>query len=212
MEYPGKIRQHLAALESELLSLDRPQAIAVLNEMNRFVLQKGAFASEPVSAIQWVKSDLLQSNNYNPNTIAPPEMKLLAHSLLTDGFTQPLVVIGCGDGRYEIVDGFHRHFLCMNNARLKKRLGGYVPVVVLSSAPARQNHIAATIRHNRARGKHQVQAMSLLVLELLKSGWSERRIAKELGMEADEVLRLQQLDGLSELFRQRSYSQAWTTK
>jgi ParB-like chromosome segregation protein Spo0J len=158
----------------------------------------------PVSRVKWVPVERVRANDYNPNTVAPPEMKLLRTSIEADGFTQPIVVWDTGDGYYEVVDGFHRRIIGME-------LGmDMLPVVVINEERTdRGDRIAATIRHNRARGKHQVGAMSEIVQELTRRNWSEKRIGKELGMEPDEVLRLKQITGLAEMFADREFSEAW---
>jgi ParB-like chromosome segregation protein Spo0J len=157
----------------------------------------------PVSHLQWVPADLVYANDYNPNAVAPPEMKLLEISIASDGFTQPIVVWKTDEG-YEVVDGFHRH-------KVGKKLGmTHLPVVVINADRAdRGDRIAATIRHNRARGKHQVAAMSDIVVELKRRNWSDEKIGRELGMEPDEVLRLSQISGLAEMFADREFSEAW---
>lgn len=157
----------------------------------------------PVSNVQWVSADIVYANDYNPNKVAPPEMKLLKHSIETNGYTQPIVVWEVEDG-YEVVDGFHRH-------QVGKELGyTHLPVVVINEKDTgRNDRIAATIRHNRARGKHQIQAMSDIVVELSRRNWSDKRIGKELGMDPDEVLRLKQITGLAELFADEDFSEAW---
>lgn len=159
--------------------------------------------NHPVSRLQWVPADSVYANDYNPNKVAPPEMKLLELSIREDGFTQPIVVWKTEYG-FEVVDGFHRHLV-------GKKIGlSHLPVVVINDSRAdRGDRIAATIRHNRARGKHQVQAMSEIIMELSRRNWSDKRIAKELGMDADEVLRLKQITGLAELFADEEFSEAW---
>jgi len=158
----------------------------------------------PVSNVIWVPADQVEANDYNPNKVAPPEMKLLRVSIESDGFTQPIVVWQTGDELYEVIDGFHRHLI-------GKELGlSHLPVVVINhDRTDRGDRIAATIRHNRARGKHIVSAMSDIVLELSKRNWSDVKIAKNLGMEPDEVLRLKQISGLAEMFADEEFSQAW---
>lgn len=160
-------------------------------------------SKHPVSNVQWVPADQVYANDYNPNKVAPPEMRLLEISIKTDGYTQPIVTWKTPEG-YEVVDGFHRHLV-------GKKLGfSHLPVVVLNDENTDRNErIAATIRHNRARGKHQVKAMSDIVVELSRRNWSEERIGKELGMEPDEVLRLKQITGLAELFESADFSEAW---
>lgn len=159
--------------------------------------------AHPVSRVQWVPSGSVHANDYNPNAVAPKEMALLKRSIEADGFTQPIVVWET-DGGFEVVDGFHRHLV-------GKSMGmPLLPVVVVNDeSTGRGDRIASTIRHNRARGKHKVDAMSEIVQELVRRKWSDAKIAKELGMDADEVLRLKQITGLAELFDGREFSEAW---
>lgn len=161
--------------------------------------------NHPVSKVRWVDAEKVFANDYNPNKVAPPELKLLEVSITENGFTQPIVVWQVDDG-YEVVDGFHRHIV-------GKKIGmKLLPVVIINDDMIdRGDRIAATIRHNRARGKHQIQAMSDIVVELSKRNWSDNRIAKELGMDADEILRLKQITGLAELFATEEFSEAWET-
>jgi len=157
----------------------------------------------PVSAVQWAPIEAVTANDYNPNAVAPPEMKLLEISIINDGFTQPIVVWQT-DAGFEVVDGFHRHLV-------GRKIGmTHLPVVVINSARSeRGDRIASTIRHNRARGKHQIDAMSEIIQELARRNWSENKIAKELGMEPDEVLRLKQITGLAEMFADVDFTEAW---
>ena len=157
----------------------------------------------PVSNVIWVESGKVHANDYNPNTVARPEMELLKISIKSDGFTQPIVVWE-NNGEYEVVDGFHRHLV-------GKELGmSHLPVVVINKDRTDQNdRMASTIRHNRARGKHQVGKMSDIVLSLAKRNWNDDKIGRELGMEPDEVLRLKQVGGLAELFADAEFSEAW---
>lgn len=157
----------------------------------------------PVSHVIWVPVENIVANDYNPNVVAPPEMKLLRLSIESDGYTQPIVVWE-RDGVYEVVDGFHRHIV-------GKELGyTHLPVVVVNNERSdRNDRIASTIRHNRARGKHQVVGMSDIVQELSRRNWSNEKISRELGMEPDEVLRLKQIGGLAEMFADEEFSEAW---
>ena len=157
----------------------------------------------PVSFVKWVSTEKVFGNDYNPNKVAPPEMKLLELSIKEDGYTQPIVVWEVEDG-YEVIDGFHRHLV-------GKKLGlSHLPVVIINeNRTEKTDRIASTIRHNRARGKHQIQAMSDIVVELSRRNWSDEKIARELGMDADEVLRLKQITGLAELFMDEEFSEAW---
>lgn len=159
--------------------------------------------NHPVSRVQWVPADKVYANDYNPNSVAPPEMALLQVSIESDGFTQPIVVWET-EGGYEVVDGFHRHIV-------GKKIGlSHLPVVVINDERTdRGDRMASTIRHNRARGKHQVGAMSDIVQDLARRNWSDQRIGKELGMGPDEVLRLKQISGLAEMFADEEFSEAW---
>jgi ParB-like chromosome segregation protein Spo0J len=158
----------------------------------------------PVSAVQWVPAEQVQANDYNPNSVAPPEMDLLELSIRNDGFTQPIVVWE-RDGIYEVIDGFHRHLVGKTRLKLS-----HLPVVVINNDRTNKgDRIASTIRHNRARGKHKIDAMSDIIIDLSRRNWSDEKIAKELGMEPDEVLRLKQITGLAELFSDNEFSEAW---
>jgi len=160
-------------------------------------------AAHPVSNVQWVPVETVHANDYNPNAVARPEMELLKISIESDGFTQPIVV-WAHDDHYEVVDGFHRHLV-------GKELGmTHLPVVIINKDRTDQNdRVASTIRHNRARGKHQVGKMSDIVIALSKRNWNDKKIGKELGMEPDEVLRLKQVGGLAELFKDSDFTEAW---
>ncbi len=197
------------ALFKGLKDLPEAARIEALNALRVELHRYSPFAAEPVDCVQWVKADAVTANDYNPNSVAPPEMKLLEHSIAKDGYTQPIVVWRDGK-RFEVVDGFHRNRVGKESKTVAKRIKGYLPVVVANLGEEdRTDRIASTIRHNRARGKHKVQAMSDIVIELKRRNWSGERIAKELGMDADEVLRLCQINGLVEAFSDQEFSQAW---
>ena len=167
------------------------------------------FAAEPVDYVEWVAVDEVQANDYNPNSVAPPEMELLRLSVAADGFTQPIVT-NAENGHREVVDGFHRNRVGKEVDEVRERLRGFLPVVqIKSDRRDKADRMASTIRHNRARGKHQVVAMSDIVLELKRRNWSDTKIGRELGMDADEVLRLAQISGLAEAFADRDFSMAW---
>lgn len=180
-----------------------------INELKKGIKKISPFVKEPVDCVIWVKSDEVVANEYNPNHVAPPEMELLHTSIKEDGYTQPIVVYQ-HDGKYEVVDGFHRNRVGKEYKDINERIKGYLPVVVINEDVAdKGQRIASTIRHNRARGKHQVEAMSDIVLDLRKRNWSNEKIAKKLGMDADEVLRLGQITGLAEMFADKDFSEAW---
>jgi ParB-like chromosome segregation protein Spo0J len=169
----------------------------------------GPFKGEPVDCVLWIPSYDVSANDYNPNSVAPPEMRLLETSILQDGYTQPIV--GHRDGnKIEVVDGFHRNRVGKESKEVKARLLGYLPVSVINEGRTDKcDRMASTIRHNRARGKHKVEAMSDIVIELKRRNWSDEKIAKNLGMEPDEVLRLCQISGIAELFSDQEFSESW---
>ena len=194
---------------AELADIPEPERIAALNAIRTALHDVSPFRAEPVDLVLWVEAGSVEANDYNPNTVAPPEMRLLEHSIAEDGYTQPIVT-WAEDGRREVIDGFHRHRVGTESKRVRARVRGYLPITIVNDdRTGRSDRIAATIRHNRARGKHRVDAMSDVVQELSRRNWSDNRIAKELGMEPDEVLRLKQITGLAELFSDREFSEAW---
>lgn len=197
------------ALCDELAALDEAERIEVLNTIKILLHSISPFQNEPVDCVLWVPGGLVEANDYNPNAVAPPEMKLLEHSIAEDGYTQPIVTWQV-NGVREVIDGFHRNRVGKESKAVRKRTLGYLPVTTVNeSRTDRSDRIAATIRHNRARGKHKVQAMSEIVVELSRRNWSPEKIGKELGMDADEVLRLRQISGLAEMFADREFSEAW---
>ncbi len=198
------------SIKEELLSIESiEERTKALNELKKLLKEVSPFSGEPVECVQWVKSDLVFANDYNPNSVAPPEMELLHTSIQEDGYTQPIVVWQ-HDGIYEVVDGFHRNRVGKEYPDIKERIHGYLPVVVINNdREDKGDRIASTIRHNRARGKHKVEAMSDIVIELKRRNWSDAKIGRELGMDADEVLRLTQITGLAEMFADKEFSEAW---
>lgn len=192
-----------------LSALDVPDRVAAINAIRSAIHEVSPFKAEPVDYVEWVANDLVQANDYNPNAVAPPEMQLLRLSITSDGYTQPIVTMP-EDGRRVVIDGFHRHRVGKECAEVTSRVHGYLPVVrIKSEREGREDRMAATIRHNRARGEHSVERMAEIVVELKRRFWSDEKIAKELGMEADEVLRLTQVTGLAGLFADREFSEAW---
>jgi ParB-like chromosome segregation protein Spo0J len=162
----------------------------------------------PVYNVIAVPVEKIQANAYNPNSVASPEMKLLYESILNDGYTMPIVCYYLPEvDKYEIVDGFHRYTIINKHKDIYKREGGRLPIVVIDKDIS--NRMASTIRHNRARGSHSVDLMSNIVAELLEMGKSDKWIAKHLGMDADELLRLKQITGLASLFKDKEFSKSW---
>ncbi len=205
----------LSGLLSPLLdwieALPEDARIDALNQIRKALHTLSPFQDQPIDCVLWIKSTQLQENNYNPNVMAAAERKLLVHSLIHDGYTQPVVATPHKENTLNLVDGAHRFRAGKKDKTLAARLRGYMPVVLLNrEATDRDANIASTVRHNRARGKHEIPAMSSLIQELSRHGWDDAYIAEELGMEAEEVLRLKQTAGLKEMFADRHFSQAWT--
>lgn len=167
-------------------------------------------ASMPIDLVRWVPLEQVVANDYNPNSVAPTEMRLLKASIDADGYTQPVVTFWDEEkSRYTIVDGFHRYTTMRVNPDVSARTGGLLPIVVIDKPLAER--MASTVRHNRARGKHSVTGMSNMVFGMLKEGKTDEEICKELGMEAVELTRLKHVTGFATLFEGAEYGQAWIT-
>lgn len=193
----------------QLQTLNLADKVEVINAMREAIHYHSPFKTEPVDFVKWIKNTEVTSNDYNPNTVAPPEMQLLELSIQNDGYTQPIVGWQRED-KVEVVDGFHRHRVGKESKVIQKRVHGYLPVVNINAGRTDlTDRMASTIRHNRARGKHGVDSMSDIVVELKKRNRSEDWIAKHLGMSPEEVLRLCQISGLVEMFSNTEFSQSW---
>ena len=201
----------VTAIAQYIAQLSLTDQVDALNYCRQVLHSVSPFKREPVDCVLWTDSKNVYANDYNPNSVAPPEMELLRTSIESDGYTQPIVAMrDSGAEIFEVIDGFHRHRVGKECADIQARIHGYLPVVnINANRQDRGDRIAATIRHNRARGKHKVTAMSDIVMELKRRRWSDEKIGKELGMDADEVLRLCQVTGLAELFADREFSEAW---
>jgi ParB-like chromosome segregation protein Spo0J len=187
------------------------EQVAFINALRRELHSVSPFSGEPVDLVEWVPAETVHANTYNPNAVAPPEMELLRLSIMADGYTQPIVSNLDADGEHRtVIDGFHRNRVGKECGDVAERVRGYLPVVqIKGDRTDRGDQIAATIRHNRARGKHAVSAMADIVLELKRRNWSDKKIGIQLGMDPDEVLRLSQITGLAEAFADRDFSKAW---
>lgn len=165
-------------------------------------------SKSPVYKVVAVPIEKIRANSYNPNAVAPPEMKLLETSILEDGYTMPIVCYYLADeDTYEIVDGYHRYTVMLTNKEIRRREGGMLPVSVIEKDLS--NRMASTIRHNRARGSHSIELMSNIVAELTTAGMSDAWILRHIGMDKDELLRLKQITGLAALFDDVEFSTAW---
>ena len=185
--------------------------IEFLNELKGFIHNELSPIRQPVDWVRWVPVDKVQANDYNPNSVATTEMRLLYTSILHDGYTQPVVTVYDESiDKYVIVDGFHRFLTCRENEDIRERNGGTLPIVVLDKSM--NDRMASTVRHNRARGKHSVSGMSSMVFTMLNDGWDDSDICNELGMESEELLRLKHITGFSKLFEDTEYKKSWKTK
>jgi hypothetical protein len=196
-------------IQTELFGKELDKQITFINELREFIHLNSPFKNEPVDYVKWVSAESVVANDYNPNKVAPPEMELLEVSIMNDGYTQPVVTYP-NNGKIEVVDGFHRTRVSKESKVVRQRVMGYTPTVIIRKEQSSKNdRIASTIRHNRARGKHQVDAMSEIILELKNRNWKNERIAKELGMDEEEILRLCQITGLQDIFKDDDFSKSW---
>ena len=162
----------------------------------------------PVYDVKRVPINKVVANDYNPNAVAPPEMQLLEISVWEDGYTQPVVTFYDADKDvYIVVDGFHRYLTLKNSKRIFDREQGMLPVVTINKAIGER--MASTIRHNRARGSHNIDLMSNIVSELVEMGKGDRWICQHIGMSLDELLRMKQITGVAALFKNRDFSDSW---
>ncbi|MDR0836298.1 MAG: ParB/RepB/Spo0J family partition protein [Tannerella sp.] len=163
-------------------------------------------SQSPVYNVRAVPLAKIRANSYNPNAVPPPEMKLLELSIWEDGYTMPIVCYYiASEDIYEIVDGYHRYTVMKTSDRIREREKSMMPVVVIEKDIS--NRMASTIRHNRARGSHNIELMSNIVSELVQSGMSDAWIMRKIGMDSDELLRLKQITGLADLFRDKDFSE-----
>lgn len=205
-----ELQDVIADVNSVLAGIPESDRVAAINDLREAIAAYSPFRGEPVDFVRWVPAESVHANDYNPNVVAPPEMELLRLSIAADGYTQPIVTMAEDDGSRQVIDGFHRNRVGRECEEIQSRVRGYLPVVTIRGDRSdRSDRIASTIRHNRARGKHRIDAMSEIVVELKRRNWSDERVAKELGMDADEVLRLCQITGLSELFSDQDFSRSW---
>lgn len=206
----SELKSLIEELAKQIGGMPLAEKVDAINSARAAIHRVSPFAAEPVDFVRWVLSSDVYANDYNPNSVAPPEMELLRVSIDKDGYTQPIVAMPDEQGRHEVIDGFHRHRVGKECAPIQARVMGYLPLVSIREGRTdKSDRMASTIRHNRARGKHKVEAMSDIVIELKRRNWSDEKIAKNLGMDADEVLRLCQITGLAEAFKSESFTGAW---
>jgi ParB-like chromosome segregation protein Spo0J len=204
------MQEIISAVKAALSSVEGDTAARV--EIYNAVVEAAADLvglPHPCLSPRLVPSDEVRGNTYNPNKVAPPEMRLLAHSIRRDGITMAVVVAPDPEkkGGSVVVDGFHRTTVAKEDPQIRESLQGYVPVVHLDKDVA--DLMASTVRHNMARGSHQVELSAKLVTALTKHHWSDDQIGEEIGMDPDEVLRMKQITGLADAFANQDFSDAW---
>ncbi|RFZ76117.1 hypothetical protein DS742_25410 [Lacrimispora amygdalina] len=186
--------------------MELEEKVHTLNKIRRALGECSPF-NDPVDVVEWIPADRVYANDYNPNIVAPDEMALLYTSIRVDDFTQPIVSYRIDDAHYEITDGFHRN-KAGRYPDIAAKHHGYLPLTTIDKPL--DERMGSTIRHNRARGTHQIRSMSEIVVSLTQMGWSEMKISESLGMELDEIIRLKQISGLKEAFQNHEFSKSWT--
>jgi ParB-like chromosome segregation protein Spo0J len=200
-----------AALRGELAGLSGRALLERVEQLRALLHSLSPLKGQPVDGVRWVPLEKVTPNDYNPNSVASVEMRLLYTSIHHDGYTQPCVTIWDGEkGLWVIVDGFHRYYTMKTNKDIYDACLGLLPIVVLNKGV--NDRMASTVRHNRARGKHSVKGMSSMVFEMLGNGWDDAAICNHLGMSPEELLRLKHITGFSKLFQDAEYQRAWTTR
>lgn len=205
------VRDIAAQLAAAIAALpDVETKVTALNEARRTLHEVSPLRHHPVDFVEWARPDGVRANDYNPNTVAAPEFALLVQSIQADGYTQPVVTWPAEEDVREVIDGFHRNRVVREVDDVRSSCFGFLPVVTARvEQTGTADRMAATIRHNRARGKHQVNMMTDIIIALSRKGWDDAKIGKELGMDADEVLRFKQVSGLASLFAEDQFSEAW---
>lgn len=211
MKHILKMEHILSQLKDYVNSLpDVHSKISALNEIRAQLHEVSPLKHHPVDCVYWERSENVEANEYNPNAVAPPEMELLYKSILEDGYTMSIVTWKQPDGKLKIVDGFHRRQTERNNKDISESTFGYVPLThIRNTQEGKGDRMASTIRHNRARGTHNIELMSTIVAELVEMGKGDPWICKHIGMSQDELLRLKQVTGLASLFNNKDFSASW---
>lgn len=204
-----KMKEKLLELIPNYDNLSVDQQIDAINEIKIALHEISPMRNEPVDCVLWVKNETVRANDYNPNSVAPPEMELLRQSIMEDGYTQPIVSFKENE-HITVIDGFHRNRVGKEVQDVRERVYGRLPVVNINQwKQGRGDRMASTIRHNRARGSHSIELMSTIVSELVEMGKGDAWICKHVGMSIDELLRLKQVTGLASLFANKEFSNAW---
>lgn len=203
------MKEQILSLIPNYESLTVDEKIDAINEIKIALHEISPMKNEPVDCVIWVRNETVRANDYNPNSVAPPEMELLRQSIMEDGYTQPIVSFR-EDENITVIDGFHRNRVGKEVEDVRNRVYGRLPVVNINQwKQGRSDRMASTIRHNRARGAHNIELMSTIVSELVEMGKGDAWICKHVGMTLDELLRMKQITGLSSLFQNKEFSQAW---
>jgi len=205
------MKSKIAALvEQETAGMSEAERIEYLNRVRSELHELSPLSDMPVDNVRWVPVGMVEPNDYNPNSVAPNEMRLLHTSISHDGYTQPVVAIFDPERqKYIIVDGFHRWTTCRMNADIQERTRGMIPLVVIDKPI--NDRMASTIRHNRARGKHSVEGMANMIYSMLEEGWDDAAICNEIGTSPEELIRLKHVTGFSKRFSNVEYNHAWRT-
>lgn len=205
-----KIRNLISELREEIEEIENvDEKIDALNYVRGELHSVSPLKHHPVDYVRWEKSVEVEANEYNPNSVAPPEMLLLYESIKNDGYTMPIVSFK-DETITRIVDGFHRRETERRNADISASTFGRVPLTnIRTEQTDSSNRMASTIRHNRARGSHSIELMSQIVSELVEMGKGDAWICKHIGMSIDELLRMKQITGLASLFQNKSFSDSW---
>jgi ParB-like chromosome segregation protein Spo0J len=185
--------------------MELEEKILALNRIREALSESSPF-NDPVDFVLWIPAEKVKANDYNPNLVAPAEMELLHTSIRLDDFTQPIVSYRIDNEHYEITDGFHRNKVG-RYPDIAEKHHGYLPLSIIDKPL--DERMGSTIRHNRARGTHQIRSMSDIVVTLTEMGWPDEKIAQNLGMEPDEIIRLKQVSGLKEAFQNHEFSKSW---
>jgi hypothetical protein len=205
-----EIKKLASTLKDAINSLPtNDEKVDFLNYVRAELHEVSPLKHHPVDFVRWEKSNNVEVNEYNPNAVAPPEMQLLYESILNDGYTMPIVAFKESEN-FKIVDGFHRRETERRNKDISNSTLGYIPLSTIRNTQAdTSNRMASTIRHNRARGSHNIELMSQIVSELVEMGKGDAWICKHIGMSIDELLRLKQITGLASLFLNKDFSESW---
>lgn len=208
---PRKTETILDVIRKECEKHEGADRVDLLSRLRELLHELSPLKDQPINLVRWVPIEMVEANDYNPNSVAKVEMSLLYTSIDHDGYTQPIVTIWDeAREKYVIVDGFHRYFTAKSNTDIRERILGLLPVVVLEKDI--NDRMASTVRHNRARGKHSIGGMSSMVFKMLDNGWADEAICNELGMEPEELLKLKHITGFSKLFADTQYKRSWKTK